>query len=116
MNMKQVLDNLVEVDGITSAVLVGRDGFVIEYSGEKTLDSEAVGAMVTIAFKACDNMGRELNLGGAFQVMFEFERNMVMAVAIGEEAVLAVVTAANANLGIIRFQVKKFSRELASPA
>jgi predicted regulator of Ras-like GTPase activity (Roadblock/LC7/MglB family) len=57
-------------------------------------------------------MGQELDIGKATQIMAEFERSMVMAAAIGSDAVLAIVTGANANLGNIRYQVKRYSREL----
>jgi predicted regulator of Ras-like GTPase activity (Roadblock/LC7/MglB family) len=114
VNTRHILNNLIEVEGITAAVLVGRDGFVIESVGESKIDMEAVGALVTIAFSAFEGMGKDLNIGAATQIMSEFERSMVMAVAIGEEAILAIVAAANANLGSIRFQVKRYSRELAT--
>ena len=105
---------MVEVEGIIAAVLVGRDGFVIEFAGGSRIDTEAVGALVTIAFSAFESMGKELNIGAATQIMSEFESSMLMAVAIGEDAILAVVAGANANLGSIRFQVKRYSRELAA--
>ena len=109
---RQILNNLMQADGIVKAVLVGSDGFVIESTGESQIDEEAVGALVTMAFSNHDNMGKELNIGRAKQIMIEFERSVVMAVAIGEDAILAVVTGANANLGSMRFQVKRFSREI----
>lgn len=112
VNTKEVLDSLTKVDGIIKAVLVGRDGFVIEAAGDSKTDAEAVGAMVTTAISAYEVMGKELDIGGATQIMAEFERSMVMAAAIGPDAVLAVVTGANANLGSIRYQVKRYSREL----
>ena len=114
MNTRHILNNLVEVEGIIAAVLVGRDGFVIEFAGESRIDTEAVGALVTIAFSAFEGMGKDLKIGPVTQIMSEFERSMIMAVAIGEDAILAVVAAANANLGSIRFQVKRYSRELSA--
>jgi len=116
VNTRQVLNNLIEVEGVLGVVFVGRDGFVIESAGENRVDAEAVGALVTIAFSAYERMGKGLNLGAVTQIMSEFERSMIMAVAVGEEAILAVVAVANANLGSIRFQVKRYSRELAAVA
>jgi hypothetical protein len=116
VNARQVLSNLIEVEGVMGVVFVGRDGFVIESAGENRIDTEAVGALVTIAFNAYERMGKGLNVGAATQIMAEFERSMIMAVAVGEEAILAVIAVANANLGSIRFQVKRYSRELATTA
>jgi predicted regulator of Ras-like GTPase activity (Roadblock/LC7/MglB family) len=115
-NIKQILNNLMQADGIVKAVMVGRDGFVIESTGESTIDEEAIAALVTTAFSNHENIGKELNVGRAKQIMIEFERSVIMAVSIGEEAILAVVTGANASLGSMRFQVKRFSRELEACA
>ena len=112
VNTKEILGNLVKVEGVITAVLVGRDGLVIEAAGDSKTDVEAVGAMVTTAFSAYEGVGKELDIGGAMQIMAEFERSMIMAAAVGPDAVLAVVTVANANLGSIRYQVKKYGREL----
>jgi predicted regulator of Ras-like GTPase activity (Roadblock/LC7/MglB family) len=116
MDSKQVLNNLTQVDGIIAAVLIGNDGFVIETAGESQMDIEALGALATKALSTYAAMGKELNIGSVTQIMAEFQRSMVMAATIGEDAVLAVVTVPNANLGNIRFQVKRYSRELALPA
>lgn len=111
-NTKEILDKLRKVEGIVTALLVGRDGLVIEAAGDSKTDVEAVGAMVTTAFSSYEGIGKELDIGGAMHIMAEFERSTIMAAAIGPDAVLAVLTGANANLGGVRYQVKKYSREL----
>ncbi|MBM3173852.1 MAG: dynein regulation protein LC7 [Chloroflexi bacterium] len=111
-NTQEILNNLTKIEGIVAALLVGRDGFVIESSGDSKIDTEAVGALVITARGAYEVMGKELDIGKATQIMAEFERSAVMAAAIGSDAVLAIVTGANANLGNIRYQVKRYSREL----
>ena len=49
LNTKEILGNLVKVEGVITAVLVGRDGLVIEAAGDSKTDVEAVGAMVTLS-------------------------------------------------------------------
>lgn len=111
-NIKEVLRNLMKVDGVTSAAIVGRDGFVIEAAADSQADVEAVGAVVTAAFSASEAMGKELHTGGMVQIMAEFERGIIIAVAIDPDVVLAVITAASSTLGNVRYHVKKCGREL----
>lgn len=109
---KEILINLTKVEGITNAVFVGRDGFVIEAAGGSQVDVETLGAIVTTGFGASEVMGKELNIGNMAQIMAEFERGVIMTSAVGPDAIIAIVAEANANLGNIRFQLKRFTREL----
>jgi hypothetical protein len=111
-NTGEILINLLKVEGITSAAIVGRDGFVIEAAEDSQANIEAVGAVVTAAFNAADSMGGELDTGAMTQIMAEFERGIVIAAAIEPDVVLAIVTGSSSNLGNIRYQVKKYVREL----
>jgi len=115
-NTRDILGNLMKVEGVTAAAIVGCDGFVIEAAQDSQADVEAVGAVVTTAFGASEAMGKELDTGRMVQIMAEFERGMVMAVAIEPDVVLAVISGANSNLGNIRYYVKRYARELQTSA
>lgn len=115
-NTIETLGNLMRVEGVTAAAIVGCDGFVIEAAADSQADVEALGAVVTTAFGASAAMGKELDTGKMAQVMAEFEHGIVMAVAIEPDVVLAVIAGPGSNLGNIRYQVKKYSREIQTSA
>ena len=63
--LKQMLTELVKVEGITTAVVVSRDGFVIDgASNGNSLDLEAVGAVVSAG------IGSNIAIG---EILFRFE-------------------------------------------
>ncbi|MFH0823423.1 MAG: roadblock/LC7 domain-containing protein [Pseudomonadota bacterium] len=113
--VKQLLGDLVSVEGINTAVVVGRDGFVIEgATNSGRMDVEAVGAVISAGIGSAEVIGRELNIGSMNQAMVEFSGGVVVMSFLGRDAILAVVADANANLGNVRYQVKKKSPEIQS--
>ena len=108
----EILYNLVKVEGIRAAVLVGRDGFVIGGAGNPGTDLDSIGAVISTGFGSSETMGRELDIGNMDQVMAEFDKGVLVITAIGKEDILVTVTAKNAVLGNIRYQVKKYAPEI----
>jgi predicted regulator of Ras-like GTPase activity (Roadblock/LC7/MglB family) len=114
-NLKAQLNDLVKVEGINTAVVVGRDGFVIEgISTVGRMDIEAVGAVISTGIGTSEVMGRELNVGAMSQGMVEYDNGILVMSFLGRDAVLAVVADLSANLGNVRYQVKKRTPEIIS--
>jgi uncharacterized protein len=113
--LKEMLGELLKVDGINTAVIVGRDGFVIEglTNGAK-MDIEAIGAVVSTGIGTAEVMGRELNVGSMTQGLIEYNSGIIVMGFLGSDAVLACVADLNANLGNVRYQVKKRTPEIQS--
>ena len=107
-NTNELLQELVSYSGIKTAVVVGRDGFVIDgASNGGHLDTETVGAVISAGIGSSEVMGRELNVGIMNQGMMEYSDGLIMMSLIGEDAILAVVADSQANLGYVRLQIKK---------
>jgi len=106
--LTDLLNELVNVEGINSAVVVGRDGFVIEgVASGASLDADAVGAVISTGIGSSEVMGRELEVGAMTQGMVEYDDGLIVMALLGEDAIVAVVADLNANLGNVRFQIKK---------
>ena len=111
--LKELLTELVEVQGIKSAVIVGRDGFVIDgVSRGSALDTDALGAVISTGTGSSEVMGRELKIGDMSQCMFEYSGGLIVMALLGVDAILAVVADLNANIGNVRFQIKKRAEQI----
>ena len=106
-NLKSLLNELIRVEGITTAVVVGRDGFVIEGDSKGKADIEAVGAVVSTGVGASEMMGASLGAGEMTQGMVEYRDGVIVIGLLGKKAVLAVVADSQANVGNVRYQVKQ---------
>ena len=109
-DVKSILKALKDTQGINEALVVGRDGFVIESVGD--MEAEEVGAVISTAIGAIEAMGRDCEQGSLFEVMAEYKDGTMIAAPVGRDAVLGVVAGTDANLGGIRHAVKKNMREL----
>ena len=105
--LRDVLQELVDVQGILTSVLVGRDGFVIDGISSGEMDTEAIGAVISTAIGSNEVMGTELEVGDFSQSMVEFAGGVIVTSLVGESAILATVADLQAPLGNVRYQVKK---------
>ena len=94
-DLRELLEELVTVQGIGTAVVVGRDGFVIEgVSPGGQIDTDAVGAVISTGIGSSEVMGRELEVGDMTQAMFEYNEGMIVLALLGYESLEALVSAA----------------------
>jgi hypothetical protein len=112
-DLKALLSRIARMDGIRAAVVVSRDGFVIESAaGSYDIDTEAIGAIISTGIGITEDMGKELRVGALVQSMIEYDDGIVVMTLLGNEAVLAVTANLKVNLGNLRYQVKKIAPEL----
>ena len=109
-----VLEDFLKVPGVMSAVVVGRDGFLIESSGTSSAVSiEDLGASLAHAINGVEEMGNELQIKGFQDLFVEYGRAVIMCRPVGD-AIIAVVAPDASKLGIIRHKVKPLVEELAN--
>jgi predicted regulator of Ras-like GTPase activity (Roadblock/LC7/MglB family) len=111
--LKEVLNELARTQGVNAAVVVGRDGFVIDcaHAGEE-IDTGAIGAVISAGLGSAEVMGGQLQVGGMTHGMFEYDGGVII-MSLAGEAILAVIADAEANLGMVRHQFRKRCPQVA---
>lgn len=112
--LRGILDGLMKLEGVSAALVVGRDGFVIESVSAEGIDADAVGAIAASGLGAAESMGGELHLGPLGSILIEYEMGPVAVSLAGPDAVLAVVGDQKANLGRLRIEMRKIRTAVAS--
>lgn len=112
--LKAILDGLLTVEGVTAALVVGRDGFVIEAVSTQGIEADSVGAIAASSMSASESMGEELKLGVMGSLLIEFELGPVAISPAGPEAILAVVGNQSVNLGRLRIEMRKIRAAVAN--
>lgn len=105
--LKQILGEFIKLDGVTAAVIVGRDGFVIESAESGNIDSEALGAMASTGLGTSEAMGSELGKGEMHQMLVECENGPILLSPLSDDELIAIVAEKNVNIGRIRYELKK---------
>jgi len=111
--IKPLLEEFLRIDGVSAAVVVGRDGFVIESAVQGKADVEALGAMASTGLGTSEAMGNSLGKGELYQMLVEMENGPIILASLTENEIIAVVAGTTANIGRIRYDLKKNKERLA---
>ncbi len=112
--LRGILDSLLQVEGVMAALVVGRDGFVIESVSVNPIDTDSVAAIAASSLTAAEAMGGALQLGTMGSILIEYELGPVAVTPAGPDAVLAAVGNQGANLGRVRMEMRKVREAVAS--
>ena len=63
--LKPLLEEFLKIEGVSTAVVIGRDGFVIESAVSGKVDIEALGAMASTGLGTSEAMGITLGKGNS---------------------------------------------------
>lgn len=105
--LQQVLYDFVKIEGVNAAVIVGRSGLVVDQCSNIKINFDALGAMASTSVGMSMAMGDHLDMGFCEQVLVELEYGPVILSPVGQNKILAVVAGRGANIGRIRYEIKK---------
>ena len=113
VDLKQTLSRFLTIAGVRQAVLVGRDGLMIEgltRDGKESM--EALGAIMTSELSTAESLGQELSRGGVVGVLVEYEHGLVSVEPLGEFALMVTLLDNASNLSRVRHMVKSSRNEI----
>ncbi len=105
--IRRILTELSRIEGVRGALVVSRDGFVIDaVIPGGGVNQEAVAALVTGIVDNVKRFGSEFNLGDATTITAEYGNGIVLIENLGD--VYAVILAEpGATVGRIRYELLK---------
>ena len=109
--METILQRLTDLDEITGAILVGKDGLIVSGALHSD-DEEMLGAMSAAVFGSVANYTTQINNGNLRHVIIETSSGTVQFAEVGD-LILVVTTSTSTNLGRVRLEIKKASRQLS---
>lgn len=113
VDLKQMLSRFLTIPGVRQAILVGRDGLMLEgLARDGKEDLEAIGAITSSGFGSAEALGRELARGGLVGVLFEYENGLVSVDPLGDFALMVTLSDNASNIGRVRHLVKASRSEI----
>src|ERR1700733_4198113 len=115
-----LLDNLVtQVGDVQQAVILSRDGLVVAAShGLTREDGDHLSALAAGVQSLARGAGRHFQGGEVRQTIIEMEHAFLFVIAAGRGTCLAVLTAAEPNVGLIAYEmamlVRRMGKDLGS--
>src|SRR5216684_2561532 len=113
VDLKQTLSRFLAIPGVRLAVLVGRDGLLIEgLSREGKEDMEAVGAYMTTGLSTAEALGQEISRGSVIGALMEYEHGLVSIEPLGDYALVVTLFDNASSIGRVRHMVKTSRNEI----
>ena len=97
---------------VLGAAVISIDGFVIASVVPQEVDEALVAGMAAAALGVGIRISQELMNASMQQVFFRSEKGSVVLNAVGEEAVLIVLTTKEAKLGLLFIDIRRQVAEL----
>ncbi len=113
VDLKQMLGRFLSIPGVRQAILVGRDGLMIEgMTRDGKEDMEAVGAITTTGLSTAEALGQEIARGSIVGVLMEYEHGLVSVDPLGDFAILVTLSDNASSIGRVRHLVKASRNEI----
>ena len=110
--LKPLLEEFLKIEGVSAAVVIGRDGFVIESAVSGKVDIEALGSH---GFNRPWNLrgdGYHSRKGELSQMLVELEKGPIILSPLSADELISIVADTTANIGRIRYELKKNKERL----
>ena len=101
-------------EGVEAAVVLGRDGLLIDSQAVGDLDAENVTAHVPSIINAADDFGAAAGRGALTTAVLEYPDGLAIVSTLTSEAVLLVLVSSAANVGQLLFELRRNRANIAS--
>jgi hypothetical protein len=101
-------------EGVEAAVVLGRDGLLIDSQADAAMDAEQVAAHVPPVLLAADELGVSGHRGALQTAILEYEGGFAIVSPVSTEAVLLVLVHPTANLGQLLYELRRNRANIAA--
>jgi hypothetical protein len=105
--LKHLLGEFLTLESVSAAVIIGRDGFVIESAVSGKIDLEALGAMASTGLGTSETLGTTLEKGDMYQMLVELQKGSILLAPLSSDELIAIVADSSSHIGRIRYELKK---------
>ena len=101
-------------EGVEAAVVLGRDGLLIDGQAVDHLDAENVAAHVPQIVTFADEFGEIAARGPLSTAVLEHQNGLAILSVLSAEAILLVLVQPSANLGQLLFELRRNREHIAA--
>src|ERR1700722_9057450 len=101
-------------DGVDAAVVLGRDGLLIDSQTIPSLEAGDVAAHGPRHVNAADDFGAAAARGDLVTAVLEHPSGLAIVSVLSADAILLVLVQPKANLGQLLFELRRYREQIAS--
>jgi predicted regulator of Ras-like GTPase activity (Roadblock/LC7/MglB family) len=113
-NIRDLVAALRQREGVDAAIVLGRDGLLIDSQTITGLDPEDLAARIPPIISAADDLGKSASRGEAVTVILEHRQGMAIVSVLNTEAILLVLVQPNANIGQLLYELRRNREHIAA--
>lgn len=114
VNLRQLVQLLIERPGVETAVLLSGDGLPIEHASREPLEPDALAALAATLMRDASRLGAAAGRGAATTAVLEYDGGLVVAARLGESDWLLLLTGPNADVGELLYDIRHHRPVLAA--
>jgi predicted regulator of Ras-like GTPase activity (Roadblock/LC7/MglB family) len=112
--IRDLIGALCQRDGVDAAIVLGRDGLLIDSQAATGLDAESLAALAPSVAGAADELGGGAALGGVTTAILEYPQGLAIVSVLSADAILLVLARPGANVGKLLFELRRNREHIAS--
>jgi predicted regulator of Ras-like GTPase activity (Roadblock/LC7/MglB family) len=101
-------------EGVEAAVMLGRDGLLIDGQALAGLDTENIAALVPSIVVAAEQFAGVAARGELVTAVLEYSQGLAIVSALSPDAVLLVLVQPTASIGDLLFQLRRNREHIAA--
>ena len=112
--IRDLVGALREREDVEAAVVLGRDGLLIDSRSDPQVDAESVAALVPSIVSAADELGRASRGGALTTAILEYPAGIALACTLSHDAILLVLARQSVNVGKLLFDLRRNREQIAA--
>jgi predicted regulator of Ras-like GTPase activity (Roadblock/LC7/MglB family) len=112
--IRDLVSTLRRRDGVEAAIVLGRDGLLIDGASTVTLDPEGLAAHVPPMVAAAIEMGHASSRGDFGLMVLEYGKGIAIVTSVSPDALLLVLLNPSANLAALLFDLRRHRAQIAA--
>jgi len=105
--IRDLVGALRQREGVDAAVVLGRDGLLIDSETSGSVNAESVAALVPSIVAAAEEFGVHDSRGALNTAILEYQRGIAVIALLSTDALLLVLAQPSANIGQLLFELRR---------
>jgi predicted regulator of Ras-like GTPase activity (Roadblock/LC7/MglB family) len=113
-SIRDLVGAIRQREGVEAAVVLGRDGLLIDSQAVEGVDAEDLAARIPAIIAPADDLGAAAGRGPLTTAVLEHQDGIAVVSVLSADAVLFVLVRPDANVGQLLFELRRNREQIAS--
>jgi predicted regulator of Ras-like GTPase activity (Roadblock/LC7/MglB family) len=113
-SIRDLVAALRQREGVDAAIVLGRDGLLIDSQAIPGLNAEDLAARIPAIIGPADDLGSAAGRGEAITVILEHRQGIAIISVLSIEAILLVLVQPTANIGQLLYELRRNREHIAA--